>query len=144
MISSKNRVFNMLERVQNLKYRLVGDSLIVGGMVGLIIVIHRLILSKISPLFLKFYEKGSTNFALIPLIFTILIVTGYLVGKCVKKEPMISGSGIPQVEGILTRKLKMNWLRVLFYKFVGGLICLCAGLSVGREGPFCSNGSMCR
>lgn len=135
MISSKNRVFNMLERVQNLKYRLVGDSLIVGGMVGLIIVIHRLILSKISPLFLKFYEKGSTNFALIPLIFTILIVTGYLVGKCVKKEPMISGSGIPQVEGILTRKLKMNWLRVLFYKFVGGLICLCAGLSVGREGP---------
>ena len=43
MISSKNRVFNMLERVQNLKYRLVGDSLIVGGMVGLIIVIHRLI-----------------------------------------------------------------------------------------------------
>ena len=52
-----------------------------------------------------------------------------------KKEPMISGSGIPQVEGILTRKLKMNWLRVLFYKFVGGLICLCAGLSIGREGP---------
>ena len=48
---------------------------------------------------------------------------------------MISGSGIPQVEGILTRNLKMNWFSVLFYKFVGGLICLCAGLSVGREGP---------
>ena len=48
---------------------------------------------------------------------------------------MISGSGIPQVEGILTRNLKINWFSVLMYKFVGGLICLCAGLSVGREGP---------
>ena len=47
---------------------------------------------------------------------------------------MISGSGIPQVEGILTRRLKMNWFTVLYNKFIGGLICLGAGLSVGREG----------
>ncbi|MDC4408296.1 chloride channel protein, partial [Acinetobacter baumannii] len=39
------------------------------------------------------------------------------------------------VEGILTRKLKANWFKVLFYKFVGGVIALAAGLSIGREGP---------
>ncbi|MGL5329655.1 MAG: ClC family H(+)/Cl(-) exchange transporter, partial [Peptostreptococcaceae bacterium] len=71
----------------------------------------------------------------IPVIFLVLIALGYIVAKQVKKEPMISGSGIPQVEGILSRQLKMDWFSVLFNKFVGGLICLGAGLSVGREGP---------
>ena len=125
----------MLKRSQNLKYRLAINSLIVGILVGLTIVAHRIIISKLSPIFLNIYKNGRHNFIIVPLIFLTLIALGYIVGKCLKKQPMISGSGIPQVEGILTRNLKMNWFSVLFYKFVGGLICLCAGLSVGREGP---------
>ncbi len=131
----KHKVFKMLKRNQNLKYRLIVNSLIVGILVGLTIVAHRIIISKLSPIFLNIYKKGRYNLIIIPLIFFILILLGYIVGKCLKKQPMISGSGIPQVEGILIRKLKINWFSVLFYKFVGGLICLCAGLSVGREGP---------
>ena len=125
----------MLGRLKNLKYRLIVDSLVIGMLVGLVIVVHRSILSKLLPLSMSFYEKASNNYLLIPLVFTVLILLGFMVGKMVKKEPMISGSGIPQVEGILTRNLKQNWFSVLFYKFVGGLICLGAGLSVGREGP---------
>ena len=125
----------MLNRLRNLKYRLIVDSLLIGILVGLVIVVHRAILYKLSHIFLSFYEKASNNYLLIPVIFLLLIVLGFIVGKMVKKEPMISGSGIPQVEGILTRNLKQNWFSVLFYKFVGGLICLGAGLSVGREGP---------
>lgn len=125
----------MLNRLRNLKYRLIVDSLLIGVLVGLIIVVHRTILSKLTPIFLDFYERASENYLLIPVVFLVLIVLGFIVGKMVKKEPMISGSGIPQVEGILTRNLKQNWFTVLFYKFVGGLICLIAGLSVGREGP---------
>ena len=130
----KYKVFEMLKRSQNLKYRLAINSLIVGILVGLTIVAHRIIISKLSPIFLNIYKNGRHNFIIVPLIFLTLIALGYIVGKCLKKQPMISGSGIPQVEGILTRNLKMNWFSVLFYKFVGGLICLCAGLSVGREG----------
>ena len=51
------------------------------------------------------------------------------------KDPMICGSGIPQVEGVLANKLKMNPLSVLIRKFIGGTLCIGAGLSVGREGP---------
>ena len=131
----KYKVFEMLKRSQNLKYRLAINSLIVGILVGLTIVAHRIIISKLSPIFLNIYKNGRHNFIIVPFIFLTLIALGYIVGKCLKKQPMISGSGIPQVEGILTRNLKMNWFSVLFYKFVGGLICLCAGLSVGREGP---------
>lgn len=135
MRSSKERAYNLLKRAQNSKNRLIIDSLLVGITVGIIIVIHRIIASKLGHTFINIYSKGRENVAIIPLIFIMLIVLGYIVAKQVKKEPMISGSGIPQVEGILTRRLKMNWFSVLLNKFTGGLICLGAGLSVGREGP---------
>lgn len=51
------------------------------------------------------------------------------------KDPMIYGSGIPQVEGVLANKLKMNPLSVLIRKFIGGTLCIGADLSVRREGP---------
>ena len=109
MNRKKDRIDVMLKRLENLKYRLIFDSLIVGIIVGIIIVIHRTILSILSPIFISFYEKASENYTLIPILFIILIILGFIVGKMVKKEPMISGSGIPQVEGILTRNLKQNW-----------------------------------
>ena len=55
---------------------------------------------------------------------------------------MISGSGIPQVEGEVTGKLKQNWKRVLPAKFFGGFLCMLGGLSLGREGPSIQLGAM--
>ncbi|MGL6104587.1 chloride channel protein [Romboutsia sp.] len=135
MHNSKDRTYNLLKRAQNSKYRLIRDSLLVGIAVGIIIVIYRIIAAELSHMFINLYSKGRENILLIPIIFLVLIALGYIVAKQVKNEPMISGSGIPQVEGILTRRLKMNWFSVLFNKFIGGFICLGAGLSVGREGP---------
>ena len=62
------------------------------------------------------------------IVLVILAILGALVGFMVRREPMISGSGIPQVEGELIGKLKMNWLKILIYKFLGGVISLGAGL----------------
>lgn len=135
MEKNKDRVYSMLNRLENLKYRLIVASLLIGIIVGFIIVLHRIILLKINPVFIGLYNKATKNIILIPLVFLLLIFLGFVVGKMVKKEPMISGSGIPQVEGILTRNLKQNWFTVLLYKFIGGIICLGAGLSLGREGP---------
>lgn len=135
MERKKDRAYNMLKRLKSLKYRLIVDSLLIGIIVGLVIVVHRSILMKISPMFISIYSKAAQNVMLIPIVFLFLMFLGFIVGKMVKKEPIISGSGIPQVEAILTRNLKQNWLMVLLYKFLGGLICLGAGLSLGREGP---------
>ena len=77
----KYKVFEMLKRSQNLKYRLAINSLIVGILVGLTIVAHRIIISKLSPIFLNIYKNGRHNFIIVPLIFLTLIALGYIVGK---------------------------------------------------------------
>jgi H+/Cl- antiporter ClcA len=48
---------------------------------------------------------------------------------------MISGSGIPQVKGVIMGYFKNNWLSTLIAKFFGGAVSILAGLSLGREGP---------
>lgn len=135
MKNTHEKTKKMLNYGELQKYKIVAESLVVGLLVGLVIVSHRLILSKVFSLFNKFYSMGREDALYIPIIFAVLILLGYIVGKSVKVEPMITGSGIPQVEGILLRKLKQKWYSVLILKFVGGLVCLGAGLSLGREGP---------
>ncbi len=64
-----------------------------------------------------------------------LVLAAIFLCKILAVEPLISGSGIPQLKGELAGELSMNWLRVLLLKFIGGVIAIGCGLSLGREGP---------
>jgi CIC family chloride channel protein len=55
--------------------------------------------------------------------------------------PEASGSGIPHVKAVLLHLRKLDWLRILAVKFVGGFLAIGAGLSLGREGPTVHIGS---
>ena len=55
-----------------------------------------------------------------------------LVTLLLRVEPFISGSGIPQVEGEMQGGLSQTWWRVLLAKFIGGILTIGAGLSLGR------------
>jgi CIC family chloride channel protein len=50
-------------------------------------------------------------------------------------SPYAAGSGIPQVEEVLNDELPPTPPRLLFVKFVGGLLAIGSGLALGREGP---------
>ena len=73
-----------------------------------------------------------------PLWLLILVLSARFLGWLVGKVPLISGSGIPQTELIVSGRLHISrhdWLRILPAKFTGCLVSTLGGLSLGREGP---------
>ena len=76
------------------------------------------------------------------IIWISFILIGLFVDYISRKYPKISGSGIPQVKGILLRQLDyLKWGQELIAKFIAGLMSIGAGLSLGREGPSVQLGS---
>ncbi|WP_411679395.1 ClC family H(+)/Cl(-) exchange transporter [Clostridium thailandense] len=133
--SDDNATYNTLSHWNTFKFKLIIEGIIVGILTGFIVVLYRYLLEKSLYVIDGLYIVLSQKYWLIPFWIVTLAIIGYIVGLLVKKEPMISGSGIPQVEGVLLRKLHMNWLKVIIGKFVGGVLSIGSGLSLGREGP---------
>lgn len=125
----------MLRATESLKYRMIGYSIIIGGVSGLVVCSYRIFGEHLLHYFEKVMSVNRGNPIILAVIFLALAIMSFIVAQCVNAEPNISGSGIPQVEGTITRSMSTNWLKILIFKYVGCLITLAAGLSVGREGP---------
>lgn len=79
---------------------------------------------------------------LVPYVILMIIIS-LVLGKITK--PYLSeviGSGVPQVEAVYLGENKMPWWPILWRKFVGGLLAICPGLMLGREGPCIEMGAM--
>lgn len=113
----------------------VGKSLLVGILVGAVVVAYRWLLGVAEEASLSMYEAVRGNLPLILLTFACLVLAGAAIGLLVRRYPLISGSGIPQVKGIMLGYFQNSWLSTLLVKFFGGALCIVAGLSLGREGP---------
>ena len=77
--NDKDRVYNLLKKSHSQKYTLIKDSLLVGLTVGIVMVVYRFLASELFHIFEKIYIKARENIILIPLIFIILILLGYIV-----------------------------------------------------------------
>lgn len=122
---------------------IAGESFIVGILTGLAITAFRKSIDFLSSLRIDFYDKAvsgllnpafGTIFSLGVLILTVIIL-GLFMGFIIKKYPMIKGSGVSQIKGKFMKKLDMTPWPELPLKFLGGVLNISAGLSVGREGP---------
>ncbi|MEN6463500.1 MAG: ClC family H(+)/Cl(-) exchange transporter [Syntrophomonas sp.] len=116
--------------------KLFVQGIVVGIFASTLVVVFRWILEK-SDLWLEnFYVLiRSGNLGLVIIWVLILLFIAFLLGSIVKNNPLVSGSGIPQVKGIVSGHLEMNWFSTVMWKFIGGILAIGAGLSLGREGP---------
>lgn len=130
------------KRARRIPVMLITEGLCVGLVGGFVVLLYRVALTFAGDWLVKIlsYMKGNPFRCVV--WFLILAALAWIVGKLVKWKPMISGSGIPQVEGEIAGRLSQNWKRVLPAKFAGGFLCMLGGLSLGREGPSIQLGAM--
>lgn len=125
-----------IKHFSNFKLKVLAQSLLIGLLTGVVVVLYRILLEKLSHFRSDVFESLKNSPAILIVVwFGVLLLAGFLLGILIEKIPMIKGSGIPQVKGSLLRKFKLNWLPELIGKFFGGIIGPGLGLSLGREGP---------
>ena len=120
----------------------ISASMLVGMTVGVVVSAYRFCIENTAAMMDAFYSESARTWWLVIVLFALLIGAGFLCGWLVQDENYISGSGVPQTQMELADQTDRNWLKLLLYKFLGGVLCLGAGLSLGREGPSVQIGSL--
>lgn len=137
-----NDTQSTLKRAERFQIILIGEGILVGGIAGFVVLLYRIWLEYAGKWLNSILAFARQSPVRIAVWFIILFVLAWAVGKLVKYEPMISGSGIPQLEGEMTGKIDQVWWKVLPAKFAGGFLCILGGLALGREGPSIQLGAM--
>ena len=121
-----------------LKRRILSlKGLCIGLIAGLTAVGFRLSLEyaeRLRNTFLGFSRSHEFYYWPLPaILFGLSIAMVVLV--TLKFTPDAGGSGIPHLKGYLEGLLAFRAWRILFIKFIGGVIGIGSGLALGREGP---------
>lgn len=134
-MESPYSVSKVLKRFNEFRYKLVLEGVAIGVLSGLVVVLFRLVLEHMEELLSHVTDYIHHHPSFLFVWFLILFVGACVITLLLKWEPMISGSGIPQLDGEIQGYFHQKWWRILLAKFTGGIITIGSGLSLGREGP---------
>lgn len=118
-------------------------AILVGIITGLIVSVFRWVIDHTMQILNFIYPKMAAQpMWLVPyviLMIVICLVLGHITKPYLNQ---LVGSGVPQIEAVFLGEKKMPWWSILWRKFVGGLLAICPGLMLGREGPCIEMGAM--
>ncbi|GHV02153.1 hydrolase acting on acid anhydrides in phosphorous-containing anhydrides [Clostridia bacterium] len=124
-----------LKAAKKIKYRLIVEAFTVGIVGGLIATAYKYALAALKNASHGLYAAARERPAFIPLVFAALILLALGVAYILKTEPWVKGGGVPQVKAQIESGYKVNFIKVIVCKFLGGALATFAGLALGREGP---------
>lgn len=128
--------YKSLSNWHTFRLRLFAEGILIGIFAGAVISFFRWGISEAEYWRGLLYELLlRSSWTLTAGWFAALTVLALLLTWLSRKEPLASGSGIPQVKGALLGLIKMHWFSVLWVKLSAGIAGIGAGLSLGREGP---------
>ena len=135
-MNTNSETGTLLKKRQENKWLLIFESLLTGLLTGLVITVFRLSISYLKNSRIALYDVIRTAGALgVVLALAGLALVGLFIGFIITKWPMIKGGGVAQIEGVFMQKLQFSPLSELPLKFIGGVLGIGLGLSMGREGP---------
>ena len=115
---------------------LVLESLLIGIVTGIIITLFRLSIGNVTKIVNTIFQYlKSYNILYLLALIPVFAIFGIVMGIIVCKYPMIRGGGVAQIEGVFIKRLKLSVWPELPLKFIGGVMDIGLGLSMGREGP---------
>lgn len=133
--TGKTKAYKLLAGLNKLKWSIAAKGIVCGAVAGLLAVLYRVLIEFGTETSIKMYA-AIRNQPLLVLPWLLAITgAGLLIAWIVRLEPMASGSGIPQVKGVVVYGMKMKWYTILAARFAGGALGAFFGLSLGREGP---------
>ncbi len=140
MNKKTDNLLELLVDKRRFSLRLLLEGLAVGLGAGISISVFRYLLAGSEILRPVIYHNlrealAAGQWQWLALYILFFIIIAYLLKLIVAREPMCTGSGIPQIKGILQGDMSMRWFSVLWSKIIGGVLAIGAGMSLGREGP---------
>lgn len=130
-----SRLYNLFSRLSSIKWTLALKAIAAGAAAGILSVIYRLATERGTEIAADIYKFIWLHPLTVIIWAAIAIAAGFFVAWLIKLEPMASGGGVPQVEGVILYGLKMKWYTVIAVRYIAGIIGSLFGLSFGPEGP---------
>lgn len=116
-------------------WRLVWRAVLTGLVAGLLVVAYRALLGAGVDVARHVYAGVGRHPVLIVVWLVAAVAVGLVVAEALRRVPSATGSGIPQVKGMVLYGLRVPAAGVVVARFVAGALGSLAGLSLGREGP---------
>ncbi|MGN0812410.1 MAG: chloride channel protein [Candidatus Coproplasma sp.] len=127
----------------DLTLQLLFVSILTGLFCGVVITLYNAVATIAEEFSRNYYNVFFTNPGFIPLLFAALFLGSIIAGGIRKALPIISGSGIPQIEGAARGVFHFKWIQSLMAMFAASLLSVFMGLSAGCEGPSVFIGGSC-